>query len=130
MRACGFAYLEPFPSQLVGRTLALGLDDRRRKGALQSQCTPRPVCRNMFGLELQQEQIGHDRDSHRAFHLLDLGGDLLWPESHNAFEFRTLAAPPTTGGDRSTLAGVWSPSPADWSRGSWCVSAHRCADMC
>jgi hypothetical protein len=40
----------------------------------------------MFGLELHQEQIGHDRDSHRAFHSLDLWGDLRLPESHNALE--------------------------------------------
>ena len=56
-----FAHLEPLPRQLTGRTLALCLDDLPGKRSLQAKRAPWPVCRDVFGPQLEQEQIGDDR---------------------------------------------------------------------
>jgi hypothetical protein len=82
-----FAHLKPLPKPLVSRTLTLRVDHFPDELTLQLKRTPRQVSGDMRGLESQQEQVSHDGDSHRAFHALDLVGDLMWPESHDTFEF-------------------------------------------
>jgi hypothetical protein len=86
MLSSGFAHLKPLPSQLVSRTLTRRVDRFSGELALELKRAPRPVCRNRLGLEPQQEPIGHDRDSHRAFHSPSLFGDRVLPQSHDALE--------------------------------------------
>jgi hypothetical protein len=87
MASCGFAHLEPLPSHLTGRTLALCLDHLPGKGPLQAKRAPRPVSRDVLGLQLQQEQIGHDRHRHGALDAVSLFGHLMWPQTHDPFQF-------------------------------------------
>src|SRR5919197_6234938 len=96
MSSRGFAHLKPLASDLVGRTLALRVDDLPGNRPLQAKGTPGLVRRDIFGTQLEQEQIGHDRHGYRAFHPLDLFGDLMLPQPHDAFEFlhQQLYPPP------------------------------------
>jgi hypothetical protein len=68
MTLCGFAHLQPLPGHLAGRTLALRLDGFPRQCPLQAKCAPWTVRRDILGLQLEQEQIGHNRHRHRALH--------------------------------------------------------------
>jgi hypothetical protein len=62
----GLAHLKPLPSHLAGRTLALRRDHLPGKGTLQVKRVPQPICRDILGAKLKQEQIGHDRHGDRA----------------------------------------------------------------
>jgi hypothetical protein len=92
-----FARLEPLASDLAGRTLTLPLDHLPGKGPLQATRAPRAVCRNVLGMQLEQQQISHDRQRDRAFHPIDVFGDLMLPQPHDAFEFlhQPLDPPPS-----------------------------------
>jgi hypothetical protein len=77
MSLIGFPQLEPLPSHVPGRTLALRLCYLRGKRALQAKRTPRAIRRNILGLELEQEQVGHNRHRDRAFDSSHVFGDLM-----------------------------------------------------
>jgi hypothetical protein len=96
MLSSGFAHLQPLRSQLTRRTLTLRLAHFPGELTRQLQRAPRPVHRHVLGLEPEQEQRGHDGSGHRAFHPGDLCGNLMWPQSHDAFEFfhQQLYPPP------------------------------------
>jgi hypothetical protein len=82
-----FAQLKPFPGHLTGRTLALCLNHLPGKRPLQAKGAPRPVCRDIFGPQLQQEPRGHDGYRHRALDAVRLFGHLMLPQAHNPFQF-------------------------------------------
>jgi hypothetical protein len=98
----GFAYLKPLPSHLVGRTLALRLDDLPRKRPLQPKRAPRGVRRDVFGMQPEQEQIGHDGHGDRAFHAVCFFRDLMRSQAHDSFEFLHQQC------DTALLARRWS----------------------
>jgi hypothetical protein len=83
----GFAYLKPLPSHLVGRTLALRLDDLPRTRPLPPKRAPRAVRRDVFGMQPEQAQRGHDGHGDRACHAVGVFRDLMRSQAHDAFEF-------------------------------------------
>ena len=87
MSSRGCTHLEPLPSHLTGRTLALRLDDLPCKRPLQAKRAPRPVCGDVSGPPFEQEQIGHDRHRHRALNTVGLFGDLMLAQTDHAFQF-------------------------------------------
>jgi hypothetical protein len=97
MPSLGFGQLKAFSSHLTGRALVLRLDYFPGKGALQTKRAPRPVCEDIFGVQLEQEQIGHDRHRDRALHPIDFLGDLMLAQAHHPFEFvhQQLDLPPS-----------------------------------
>jgi hypothetical protein len=99
-----FAHLKPLPSQLASRTLTLRLDHFPGELTLQLKRAPRSVCRNVLGLEPEQEQIRHDRYGDGAFHPVDLFGDLmLAPTDHSLQLFHQQLDPPPPEIDRHDL---------------------------
>jgi hypothetical protein len=96
MSSRGFTHLEPLASHPSGRTLTLGLHHLPGKRALQAKRAPRSVRRDVFGAQLEQEQIGHDRHRHGAFHPVDLFRDLMLAQPDDSFHFfhQQLHPPP------------------------------------
>ena len=83
MTLCDFAQPKPLPGQLAGRTFVLRLDDLPSKRPLQVKRAPWAIRRNVLRMQLEQEQIGHDRHRHRAFHPIGLFGDLILAQAHD-----------------------------------------------
>jgi hypothetical protein len=87
MSSRGFAHLEPLASDLVCRTLTMFLDHLPSEGPLQPKRTPWAVCWDVLGMQLEQQQIGHDRHGHRALDTIDFFGDLMLAQTDHTFEF-------------------------------------------
>ena len=98
MAPCGFAQPTPLPSHMVGRTLALSLGDPRAYARCRRNA-PWRVCRDVQSPELQQEQIGCERDSYGALDASHLFGDLMVGHDH-----LLLVVPMVTAGPQHSQA--------------------------
>src|SRR5919108_3110729 len=86
MSSSYFAQLKPVPGQVASRTLTLRLDHLPGTRALQAKGAPRVVRWDVFGAHLEREQIGYDRHGHRAFHPVDLFGDLMLAHTYHSLQ--------------------------------------------
>lgn len=78
------AHLTPPASYLGGRTLAWGRPDFPGQGLVHAPGTPGRVGRDRLGAPLEQAQRGHDRADDRAFPPVDLWGDGMLSQPHDA----------------------------------------------
>jgi hypothetical protein len=100
----GFAQLKPLPSQLMGRTLTMRLDDFPCQRALQVKHAPRAVCTDVLRSQLEQEQVGHDCHGHGTLDAVDLFCDLMLAQADDPFQFFHQAFdPPPTQVDTDSL---------------------------
>jgi hypothetical protein len=95
----------------------VGLNHPPGKRSLEAKRAPRAVRRNVLGAQLEQEQIGHDGDRHRACNTLGSASDLMLPQPHDTFElFHEQLDPPSSQIDADNLLrrhGLWPIGHAD-----------------